>query len=282
MRLVRFGEPGREQPALLDDRDRLRSLAGVVEDLAGAALLPSSLETLSKIDPTSLPLVEGRPRLGPCVGRVGKVVCIGLNYAEHATESGMEIPSEPVLFTKATSSITGPYDDVVLPRGSSKVDWEVELGVVIGAPVKYVSTEEASRHIAGYCVVNDVSERAFQLDGTGQWVKGKSADTFCPLGPWLVTADEVDDPQGLGVWLEVDGHRYQSGSTATMVFGVYELIAYVSRYMSLQPGDVIATGTPPGVALGMDPPQWLAPGNVMRLGIDGLGVQEQRVVPEGG
>lgn len=263
---------------MLDFEGRIRSLDEVVDDIGGPTLLPESLDRLRGLDQSALPLVDGDPRLGPPVAGVGKVVCIGLNYAEHAQESDMELPSEPVIFTKATSSISGPNDDVVLPRGSTKADWEVELGVVIGSPAKYVQEAEAGRHIAGYCIVNDVSERAFQLDGTGQWVKGKSADTFCPLGPWLVTADQVPDPQDLRLWLDVNGVRRQDGSTRTMVFGVSTLVAYVSRFMSLQPGDLIATGTPPGVALGMADPPWLRPGDVMSLGIDGLGEQRLRVV----
>lgn len=278
MRLVRYGLAGSERPGMLDPAGRIRSLEGEVDDITGPALSPEALDRLRRLDVESLPPVDGDPRLGPPVAGVGKVVCIGLNYSEHAEESDMELPSEPVIFTKATSSISGPHDDVVLPRGSTKVDWEVELGVVIGSPAKYVVEAEAEGHIAGYCVVNDVSERAFQLDGTGQWVKGKSADTFCPLGPWLVTTDEVPDPQDLGLWLEVNGVRRQNGSTRTMVFGVRTLVAYVSRFMSLQPGDVIATGTPPGVALGMADPPWLQAGDVMRLGIDGLGEQRLPVV----
>jgi 2-keto-4-pentenoate hydratase/2-oxohepta-3-ene-1,7-dioic acid hydratase in catechol pathway len=241
--------------------------------------MPESLAKLRKINPKDLPPVVGKPRIAGCVGGVGKFICIGLNYSDHAAESGMAVPVEPVVFMKATSAICGPYDDVIIPRGSEKTDWEVELGVVIGKEARYVTEREALSHVAGYCVVNDVSERAFQLEGTGQWVKGKSADTFGPIGPWLVTAEEVPDPQALGLWLEVDGHRYQNGSTATMVFGVAHLISYLSRFMSLQPGDIISTGTPPGVGLGQKPPVYLRPGNVMRLGIDGLGEQRQTVVP---
>jgi 2-keto-4-pentenoate hydratase/2-oxohepta-3-ene-1,7-dioic acid hydratase in catechol pathway len=241
--------------------------------------VPESLETLRKIDPKDLPLVAGAPRIGACVSGVGKFICIGLNYSDHAAESGMAVPVEPVVFMKATSAICGPYDDVIIPRGSEKTDWEVELGVVIGKEARYVTEGDALSHVAGYCVVNDVSERAFQLEGTGQWVKGKSADTFGPIGPWLVTADEVPDPQSLSLWLEVDGHRYQNGSTTTMVFGVAYLVSYLSRFMSLQPGDIISTGTPPGVGLGQKPPVYLRPGNVMRLGIEGLGEQRQAVVP---
>jgi 2-keto-4-pentenoate hydratase/2-oxohepta-3-ene-1,7-dioic acid hydratase in catechol pathway len=278
VRLVRHGVPGSERPGIVDTEGVVRDLTGVVDDVAGEVLISEGLDRLRALDPAGLPPVARDARLGPCVGRVGKVVCIGLNYAEHATESGMELPVEPVIFTKATSSISGPFDDVVLPPGALKTDWEVELGVVIGTPARYVDQADAGRHVAGYCIVNDVSERSFQLEGTGQWVKGKSADTFCPLGPWLVTADEVPDPQGLRLWLDVNGVRRQDGTTATMVFGVDALVAYVSRFMSLHPGDVIATGTPPGVALGMSDPPWLRPGDVMTLGIDGLGEQRLRVV----
>ena len=277
MKLVRYGQPGEEKPGLVDAEGHLRDLSIVAGDIGGKTLLPESLAHLAQIDSTSLPRVAGSPRIGPCVGHVGKFVCIGLNYADHAAESGMAVPREPVVFMKATSCISGPYDDIVLPRGSEKTDWEVELGVVIGKPAKYVTEEEALSHVAGYCVVNDVSERAYQLEGTGQWVKGKSADTFGPLGPWLVTPDEVPDTQNLGMWLEVDGKRYQQGSTKTMVFGVAHLVSYLSRYMSLQSGDVISTGTPPGVGHGRKPPVYLRAGNEVRLGIDGLGEQLQKV-----
>jgi 2-keto-4-pentenoate hydratase/2-oxohepta-3-ene-1,7-dioic acid hydratase in catechol pathway len=278
MKLVRYGQPGEEKPGLVDAEGHLRDLSIVAGDVAGKTLLPESMAHLAQIDATSLPRVAGSPRIGPCVGHVGKFVCIGLNYADHAAESGMAVPREPVVFMKATSCISGPYDDIVLPRGSEKTDWEVELGVVIGRPAKYVTEEDALSHVAGYCVVNDVSERAFQLEGTGQWVKGKSADTFGPIGPWLVTPDEVPDTQNLGMWLEVDGHRYQNGSTKTMVFGVAHLVSYLSRYMSLQSGDIISTGTPPGVGHGRKPPVYLRAGNEVRLGIDGLGEQKQKVV----
>lgn len=278
MKLVRYGPTGAEVPGLIDGEGRIRSLAAVVPDIAGSVLLPDRLAGLADIDPATLPLVDDDVRIGPCIGAVGKIVCIGLNFSDHAAESGMEVPDEPVLFMKATSSISGPYDDVVIPRHETKPDWEIELGVVVGTPAKYVDVAEARTHIAGYCVVNDLSARVAQLEGTGQWVKGKSADTFAPIGPWLVTADEVPDPQDLGMWLDVDGHRYQDGSTRTMIFGVDALVSYVSRFMSLQPGDVISTGTPPGVGLGLDPPVWLQPGNVIELGIDGLGVQRQQVV----
>jgi 2-keto-4-pentenoate hydratase/2-oxohepta-3-ene-1,7-dioic acid hydratase in catechol pathway len=279
MKLLRVGNYGEERPAIVDDKGAIRDLSGVVSDIAGTALLSASLEKLRKINLNDLPLVEGAPRIGACVGSVGKFICIGLNYSDHAAESGMAVPAEPVVFMKATSAICGPYDDVIIPRGSEKTDWEVELGVVMGREARYVTEQEALSYVAGYCVVNDVSERAFQLEGTGQWVKGKSADTFGPIGPWLVTAEEVPDPQALALWLEVDGHRYQNGSTATMVFGVAHLISYLSKFMSLQPGDIISTGTPPGVGLGQKPPVYLRPGNVIRLGVEGLGEQRQTVVP---
>jgi 2-keto-4-pentenoate hydratase/2-oxohepta-3-ene-1,7-dioic acid hydratase in catechol pathway len=278
MKLLRVGNQGEERPAIVDVDGGLRDLSGVASDIAGANLLPELLEKLRKINPKELPLIAGTPRIGACVGDVGKFICIGLNYSDHAAESGMAVPAEPVVFMKATSAICGPYDDVIIPRGSEKTDWEVELGVVIGKEARYVTERDALSHVAGYCVVNDVSERAFQLEGTGQWVKGKSADTFGPIGPWLVTADEVPDPQTLNLWLEVDGRRYQNGSTATMVFGVAHLISYLSRFMSLQPGDIISTGTPPGVGLGQKPPVYLRPGNVIRLGVEGLGEQRQTVV----
>ena len=278
MKLLRYGPKGQEKPGLLDGQGVIRDLSGAIGDIDGPALLPASLERLKALDPAKLPTVEGRPRIGPCVGSVGKFVAIGLNYADHAKESGVPAPAEPVIFMKATSSICGPNDDTVIPRGSSKTDWEVELGIVIGKPGVYIKEADAAKHIAGYCVVNDVSERAFQIEGTGQWVKGKSADSFGPLGPWMVTADEVADPQKLHLWLEVDGARRQDGSTETMIFPVMHLVSYVSRFMSLQAGDVITTGTPPGVGMGMKPPTYLKPGQRVRLGIDGLGEQEQRVV----
>jgi 2,4-diketo-3-deoxy-L-fuconate hydrolase len=278
MKLVRHGNKGSERPGMLDAQGALRDLSSIIHDVDGRALSQGSLGALRGVDPSSLPLISASQRLGACVGNVGKFVCVGLNYSDHAAESGMEVPKEPVLFMKATSSICGANDETVLPRHSEKTDWEVELGVVIGTEAKYVSEADALSHVAGYCVVNDISERAHQLEGTGQWVKGKSADTFGPIGPWLVTADEVPDPQSLRLWLEVDGQRYQDGSTATMVFGVAHLISYISRYMSLQPGDIISTGTPPGVGLGQKPPRFLRAGNVVRLGIDGLGAQHQTVV----
>jgi 2,4-didehydro-3-deoxy-L-rhamnonate hydrolase len=280
MKLLRYGAPGQEKPGALASDGSIRDLSSVVSDLAGPSLLPEAIQKLRSLDLLSLPKVAGQPRIGPCVGGVGKFVCIGLNYSDHATESGMELPREPVVFMKATSSISGPDDDVVIPRGSKKSDWEVELGVVIGKPAKYVDEADALSHVAGYCVVNDLSERAFQLESTGQWVKGKSADTFGPIGPWLVTPDEVPNPQNLEMWLEVDGHRYQNGSTKTMVFGVAYLISYLSRFMSLRSGDVISTGTPLGVGLGQKPPVYLRPGNRIQLAVQGLGQQNQRVVAE--
>lgn len=280
MKLLRYGNPGQEKPGLLDSDGAIRDLSGVVPDLAGDALLPASLERLRKLDPATLPRVDGSPRLGPCVAGVGKFICVGLNYSDHAAESGMKVPAEPIIFMKATSAIVGPNDDVAIPRGSEKTDWEVELGVVVGKPAKYVAQGDAMAHVAGYCVVHDVSERAFQLEGTGQWVKGKSADTFGPIGPWLVTPDEITDCSNLDMWLEVDGKRHQTGNTNTMVFDVPYLISYLSRFMSLQPGDIISTGTPPGVGHGMKPPVYLRKGNVVRLGVAGLGEQQQRVVAD--
>ncbi len=278
MKLLRYGHPGQEKPGLLDSGGAIRDLSGVVKEIGGDTLLPEGLAKLRKLDPASLPKVNGAPRIGPCVGRVGKFICIGLNYSDHAAESGMVVPTEPIVFMKATSCIVGPNDNVEIPRGSKKTDWEVELGVVIGKPAKYVSEQDALAHVAGYCVVHDVSERAYQLEGTGQWVKGKSCDTFGPIGPWLVTADEVRDPGNLNLWLEVDGHRYQDGSTKTLIFGVPYLVSYLSKFMSLHPGDIISTGTPPGVGHGKKPPVYLREGNVVRLGVEGLGEQQQQVV----
>jgi 2-keto-4-pentenoate hydratase/2-oxohepta-3-ene-1,7-dioic acid hydratase in catechol pathway len=281
LKFVRYGSPGAERPGILDSDGVTRDLSRVISDLAGPALRPESLQKLRNLDVRALPAVAPETRLGPCIGGVGKFVCIGLNYSDHAAESGMAVPNEPVVFMKATSAICGPNDNIVLPRDSTKCDWEVELGVVIGQEAKYVAEQDALSHVGGYCVINDVSERKFQLEGTGQWVKGKSADTFGPVGPWLVTADEVRDPQNLTLWLEVDGHRYQHGSTKTMVFGVAYLVSYLSRFMSLQPGDIISTGTPPGVGLGQKPPVYLRAGNVIRLGIEGLGEQLQKVAAYG-
>ncbi|WP_417812369.1 fumarylacetoacetate hydrolase family protein [Thalassospira alkalitolerans] len=277
MKLLRVGPKGQERPALQHDDGTLRDLSSVVTDIAGDTLLPENLDRLRQVDPATLPVMDNNSRIGPCVGQVGKFICIGLNYADHAKESGMAIPEEPVIFMKATSAICGPNDDVILPKGAEKGDWEVELGVVIGSPIKNVSETEALDHVAGYCVVNDVSERAFQIERGGQWVKGKSADTFGPLGPWLVTRDEVSDPANLSMWLELNGERVQDGSTRTMIFGVAEVVSYLSKFMSLQPGDVISTGTPPGVGLGMSPQRFLKEGDGMRLGIEGLGEQRQTV-----
>ncbi len=281
MKLLRYGEPGKESPGILDQDGKIRSLRNIVPDLSGDVLSSESLKKLATIDPATLPLVDSQTRIGPCVAGTTKILCIGLNYADHARESGMEVPKEPVVFMKATSSICGPNDDVEIPRNSQKTDWEVELGVVIGTKAKYVDEDSAMEHIAGFCVVNDLSEREFQLERCGQWVKGKSCDTFAPLGPWLVTKDEIADVQDLSMWLEVDGHRYQNGSTSTMVFGVAKLVSYLSQFMSLLPGDVISTGTPPGVGLGLKPPVYLVPGQTMRLGIEGLGEQHQQTVKAG-
>ena len=279
MKLVRYGLKGQERPGVLDSEGRIRDLNAHVPDIAGDVLLPDALAKLRDIDVGALPAVPGNPRLGPCVGRVGKMVCIGLNYADHAAETGAAIPKEPIVFMKATSAICGPNDDVEIPRGSHKTDWEVELGVVIGKPAKYVPENAAMEYVAGYCIVNDVSEREYQTERGGQWDKGKGCDTFGPLGPWLVTRDEVKDPQNLDMWLEVDGHRYQNGNTRTMIFNVPQLVSYVSHFMSLQSGDVISTGTPPGVGMGCKPsPIYLKPGQTMRLGIAGLGEQRQKTV----
>ncbi len=279
MKLLRYGPAGRERPGILDPEGNLRDLSGVVQDLDGRTLSPEGLTRIRGVDPKSLPRVEGEPRLGPCVGSVGKLLCVGLNYAKHAAESGVEPPREPVLFAKATSAIVGPNDDIMLPENSQKTDWEVELGVVIGKRARHVPEDSALEHVAGYCVVNDVSERAAQLEGTGQWVKGKSFDTFGPLGPWLVTPDEVPDPQDLQVFCEVEGTRYQDSNTADMIFPVAHLIHYISRHMTLMPGDVIATGTPQGVGMGLKPQRFLKAGETVRLGIAGLGEQQQKVVP---
>ncbi|MDJ0936628.1 MAG: fumarylacetoacetate hydrolase family protein [Kiloniellales bacterium] len=278
MKLLRYGPKGQEKPGLLDAQGGIRDLSGQVDDIAGEVLSDAGLDKLRALDPDSLPLVPDDPRIGPCVGRVGKLVCIGLNYRDHAEESGQPVPEEPVIFMKATSSLSGPDDPVIIPRGSEKTDWEVELAFVIGKEARYIEQADWADYIAGYCVCNDVSERAFQLEGTGQWVKGKSADSFAPLGPWMVTRDEIPDPQALDVWLDVDGTRRQGGNTQTMIFPVAELVTYVSRFMSLQPGDVISTGTPPGVGLGHKPPIFLSPGQIMTLGIEGLGAQRQEVV----
>lgn len=281
MKLLRYGNKGEEKPGLLDDSGIIRDLSGMVDDIGGNTLLPENLETLNNTDWASLPNIYGTPRLGPCVANIGKFICIGLNYSDHAEETGAKVPPEPIIFAKANSAVCGPNDDVIIPRGSRKTDWEVELGVVIGKTAKYVDENSALEHVAGYCVVNDVSEREFQLERSGQWVKGKSCDTFGPTGPWLVTPDEAGDPQDLDLWLEVDGRRFQDGSTRTMVYGVAFLIHYLSRFFTLHPGDVISTGTPPGVGMGQKPePMYLRPGQTMRLGVENLGVQTQRLVAD--
>ena len=278
MKLVRHGERGREKPGLVDVNGTIRDLSGLVDDISGDVITPAGIDAIARIAVNDLPIVPAGGRLGPCVGAVGKIICVGLNYRDHAAESGMAVPDEPVLFMKATSAICGPNDDVRIPRGSLKTDWEVELGVVIGEGGVYIPESRALDCVAGYCVVNDLSERSYQLERGGQWDKGKGCDTFAPLGPWLVTADEVADPQSLHMFLEVDGHRYQDGSTRTMIFGIAHLVSYISQFMSLQPGDVISTGTPPGVGLGQNPPVYLRAGQTMRLGIEGLGVQRQQLV----
>jgi 2-keto-4-pentenoate hydratase/2-oxohepta-3-ene-1,7-dioic acid hydratase in catechol pathway len=279
MKLVRYGAAGREKPGMIDADGRLRDLSRKVKDIDGATLAPASLAKLAKLDPAKLPLVKGRPRLGPCVATPPKFVAIGLNFEDHARESGVPIPERPVVFFKAETSISGPNDNIVMPEGSTATDWEVELAFVIGRTARSVPQKDAMRYVAGYCIVNDVSEREFQLKhGASQWSKGKGCDTFGPIGPWLVTKDEIKDPQKLGMWLDVNGVRRQTGNTSTMIFGVAALVADVSRYMTLLPGDVVTTGTPPGVGLGMKPPQYLRAGDVVTLGIDGLGQQRQKVV----
>jgi len=280
MKLLRYGQPGKEKPGLLDKTNQIRDLTGIIPDVTGEALSPQSFQRLQALDVTTLPPVGGNPRLGPCVDHVGKFICIGLNYSDHAAETGNPPPAEPVVFMKATSAIIGPNDDVVIPRNSKKTDWEVELGVIIGSPTKYVTEANALNHVAGYCVINDLSERAFQLESTGQWTKGKSADTFGPIGPWLVTKDEVPDPQNLNLWLKVNGQQRQNGTTKTMIFTVAHIVSYLSRFMSLHPSDIISTGTPPGVGMGQKPQIFLRPGDRMELGIQGLGEQKQRVVAD--
>ena len=281
MKLVRYGAPGQEKPGIVDAEGQLRDLSSVLADFSGATLGNAAMQRLAAIDPASLPRVEGHPRLGCPVAQVGKMICVGMNYADHAAETNAPVPEQPVLFMKATTAIGGPNDTVVIPRGSVKTDWEVELGVIIGEITRDVTMDEAMAHVAGYAVINDLSEREFQLEHGGQWVKGKSCDTFGPIGPWLVTRDDVADPQNLALWLEVNGHRYQDGNTRTMVFGVAHLVSYISRYMTLMPGDVISTGTPAGVGLGLKPPTYLKPGDVIELGIEGLGRQRQDVVAYG-
>ena len=278
MKLLRVGAKGAEKPAILAEDGTIRDLSGIIPDLAGSALSDASLEQIRAVDLSGLPQLSADERIGPCVGQVGKFICIGLNYADHAAETGAPIPAEPIIFMKATSAIIGPDDDVIIPKNAIKPDWEVELAVVIGKEARYVDEADAMDHVAGYCVCNDISERHFQTERGGQWDKGKGCDTFGPIGPWLVTRDEIADPQNLKMWLEVDGKRYQDGSTRTMIFGVAHVVSYVSQFMSLQPGDVITTGTPPGVGMGIKPePVWLKPGNIMRLGIEGLGEQTQTV-----
>ena len=279
MKLLRFGPAGNERPGMIDADGKIRDLSAQLPDITGTGLAPDNLAKLAGIDPNSLPLIYGAPRIGPCVGQIPKFICVGLNYSDHAEETGQPIPTEPIIFHKATSCIIGANDEVMLPRDSVKLDWEVELGVVVGTKARYVEEGDALDHVAGYCVVNDVSEREFQIERLGQWTKGKGCDTFGPVGPWLVTKDEVPNPSNLSMFCDVNGERRQSGSTATMVFHVPFLVSYISRFMTLMPGDIIATGTPPGVGLGMDPPQFLNAGDVMRLGIEGLGEQRQRVVP---
>ena len=282
MKLLRYGPAGQEKPGLLDRDGRIRDLSGAVRDIAGEALAPTALDRLRRLDPASLPLVSGSPRLGPCVGSVSKIVAIGLNYRLHAQEAGAAIPSEPIFFMKATSSICGPNDDVIIPKSAQKADYEVELGIVIGSLARHVGKADARRHVAGYCVINDVSEREFQIERGGQWTKGKSADTFCPIGPWLVTADEVPDPGKLALWTEVNGERRQNSNTADLIFGVDEIVSYVSQFMTLLPGDVIPTGTPSGVGMGFKPPKFLKPGDRVRLSVEGLGEQNQRLVAYNG
>lgn len=281
MKLVRYGAPGQERPGLIDAQGKLRDLSAHVADIDAGVLVRAGLARLAAIDTATLPEVAGTPRHGAPVAHVGKMICVGLNFTDHAAETGAKPPEQPILFMKATSAIMGPDDDVIIPKESVKTDWEVELGVVIGDTARHVSVADALKHVAGYVLVNDLSERAFQLEHGGQWMKGKSCDTFGPIGPWLLTADEVADPQDLAMWLEVNGHRYQDGNTRNMIFGVAELVSYISRYMTLQPGDVISTGTPAGVGLGQKPPVYLRPGDVMELGITGLGTQRQRTVAHG-
>jgi 2-keto-4-pentenoate hydratase/2-oxohepta-3-ene-1,7-dioic acid hydratase in catechol pathway len=282
MKLLRYGPAGQEKPGLLDRDGNVRDLSGAVRDIDGEALAPASLDRLRRLDPTSLPLVPGTPRLGPCVGKVSKIVAIGLNYRLHAQEAGAAIPSEPIFFMKATSSICGPNDDVIIPKNSQKTDYEVELGIVIGSLARHVAESDARKHVAGYCVVNDVSEREFQIERGGQWTKGKSADTFCPIGPWLVTTDEVPDPGKLALWTEVNGERRQNSNTADLIFGVDDIVSYVTQFMTLLPGDVIPTGTPSGVGMGFKPPKFLKPGDGVRLSVEGLGEQNQRLTAYSG
>jgi len=278
MKLLRYGAKGKEKPGVLDKEGRIRDLSGLIADISGETISPKSLTRLAKIKPESLPLVRGTPRIGPCVANPQKFIAIGLNYSDHAAESNLPVPPEPVVFTKHVSCISGPDDDVTIPPKSKKSDWEVELGVIIGTRAKNIKKKDALAHVAGYCTINDLSEREFQIERAGQWTKGKSYDTFGPIGPWLVTTDEVKDPQKLKLWLELNGKKVQDGSTSTMVFGVAHIVAYLSQFFTLMPGDIITTGTPPGVGMGMKPQRFLKPGDVMRIGIEGLGVQQQKVV----
>ena len=278
MKLLRYGPKGKEKPGLLDSEGRIRDLSGLIDDVSGETISPKSLARIKKAKPESLPLVRGKPRIGACIANPQKFIAIGLNYSDHAAESGLQVPPEPVVFTKHVNCVSGPFDDVTIPPKSKKSDWEVELGVIIGTTAKNIAKRDALKHVAGYCTINDLSEREFQMERAGQWTKGKSYDTFGPVGPWLVTADEVADPQKLGMWLDLNGKRVQNGSTKTMVFGVAHIVAYLSQFFTLVPGDIITTGTPPGVGMGMKPQRFLKPGDVMRLGIDGLGEQEQKVV----
>jgi len=282
MKLLRYGPPGQEKPGILDRDGRIRDLSGAVSDIGPETLAPAALDKLRKLDPASLPAVAGTPRIGSCVGRISKLVCVGLNYVDHAKEANQPLPKEPILFLKAVSSICGPNDNVIIPKNSKKTDWEVELGIVIGTKAQYVSEADALKHVAGYCIVNDVSEREFQLERGGNWSKGKSADTFGPIGPYLVTSDEVPDPQALDVLCEVNGEKMQNGNTRNMIFSVRQIVSYASQFMTLMPGDVIPTGTPAGVGLGMKPPRFLKPGDTMRLAITGLGEQRQKLVAHGG
>jgi 2-keto-4-pentenoate hydratase/2-oxohepta-3-ene-1,7-dioic acid hydratase in catechol pathway len=279
MKLVRYGLAGREKPGLVDEEGHIRDLSGLVPDLAGEALSPQSLAKLANVKTDELPLVQGHPRIGPCIGRAGNFIAIGLNYADHAAEAGLQVPKEPIIFNKAPSCICGPNDDTIMPKGATKLDYEVELGVVIGSRARYLDESAAMDAVAGYCLANDVSEREFQIERAGQWTKGKGCETFGPLGPWLVTKDQIPDPQNLDMWLTVNGETRQKGSTRTMIFGVAHLVGYCSQFMVLEPGDIIITGTPPGVALGMKPPKFLKAGDVVKLGIAGLGEQTQKVVP---
>jgi len=278
MKLARIGIQGDEMPAIALPDGTVRSLASVVDDISGAALSPANINALQRLDVASLPIISPPYRYGPCVGAVSQLICVGLNYADHAAEAGLDLPEEPILFMKSPSAICGPNDDIIIPRNADKVDWEVELGIVIGSRCSYVDEQEARKHVAGYCIVNDISEREFQLEGTGQWVKGKSADTFGPIGPWMVTRDELPNDDGLDIWLNVNNEEMQRSNTNQMIFGVAQLVSYISGYMTLMPGDIISTGTPYGVGLGLTPQRYLQVGDRMKLGIDGLGVQTQTAI----